>query len=191
MANRQVRAGVVAHLTGLNGSDQMAYRELGPMCVAIQIRDFGWIRRMTATVKQLRDQGGIRVNWPGLDDVQVLEFSSRVMPIVSYGDPLFEPDIMPFDLRLPEEETASRLNLCERKTMSEVSEYSSQRTEYVELLSDSKNFSKTERGNMCEEFATQEKQRCDNAGAGVAPQIITLAVREWLFLFEAPADKWD
>jgi hypothetical protein len=119
MVNRQVRAGVVAHLAGLDGSDQMANHELGPTRMAIQMRDFGWIQRMTATVEQLRDQGGIRVNWPGLDDVQVVEFSSRVMPTVSCGDPLFELDITPFDLCLSEEETASRLNLCKRRTMEE------------------------------------------------------------------------
>jgi hypothetical protein len=41
MAARQVRAGESTHLTGLDGIDQMVDRELGPMRVAIQIRDFG------------------------------------------------------------------------------------------------------------------------------------------------------
>jgi hypothetical protein len=117
MADRQVRLGVVAHLAGLDGGDQMANHELGPMCMALQSRALGWVGRVTATVEQFRNTGDVEVNWPGLDDIEVAEFSSRVMPTVSYGEPLFDNTFFPHSLSYADEEGALLLSLCERDVM--------------------------------------------------------------------------
>jgi hypothetical protein len=98
--------------------------------------------------------------------------------VISVGEPLFAPETIPSDLNLSEEEKDGRLNLCERKVMPEMSEHTFQRTDHMEKMSDSKNVSKIEKSNMCKEFATAEKARYDNAGAGRTPQIIFRAVRE-------------
>jgi hypothetical protein len=158
MAIRQVRAGVVTHLTGLDGGDQMANRELGPMRMAIQLRDLGW-----AIVKHLRDRMDVQVNWPGLDDIQVAEFSLRAMPAVSYGEPLFDNTFFPRSLDYLEEDAAFLLSLCEREIMEETSEYSFDRAGHLALLA-------------------------DIAGERVTQQTIARTVREWLFVADVPAD---
>jgi hypothetical protein len=37
----------------------------------------------------------------------------------------------------------------------------------------------------------QEKERYDDADAGITPQMIARAVRVWLFLVDSPADNWE
>jgi hypothetical protein len=117
MADRQVRSGMQTHLAGLDGGDQMANRELGPMCVALQLRARGWIGHVTATVKHLCETRDIEVNWPGLDDVEVVDFSLRVMPIISFGEPLFDNTLEPYNLGYSAEDLTNLLCLCEIEIM--------------------------------------------------------------------------
>ena len=68
MLARVLSAGENDIMTGVDGVAQFVGRDQGALFLATQMRDFGWLQRMITTVKQLREQGGIRVMWPSLDD---------------------------------------------------------------------------------------------------------------------------
>jgi hypothetical protein len=75
--------------------------------------------------------------------------------------------------------------------MPETSEASFRSTDYMEMLSDSAQYSKTVRNALYAEFAVAEKGRYDRAGAALYPLMIFHVACEWIFLAGAPTDNWD
>jgi hypothetical protein len=72
MSEGWTRAGLVAHLAGLNGGEQMVAHHLSSVCMAQNVKCHGFPGRVIACVKtawNLRQMPYLR--WPGLEDVDV------------------------------------------------------------------------------------------------------------------------